>query len=98
MDGGDCKFEQDERGGVPYPTLSFTLELTRKSHYYLLNILGPCVIMMVLVISVFWLPANSGEKVGIFSYDILSCASEVGSPTNHPGSRQRQDTGGLNLT
>ncbi len=24
---------------------------------------------------------------------ILSRASEVGSPTNHPGSRQRQDTG-----
>ncbi len=24
---------------------------------------------------------------------ILSCASEVGSPTNHPGSRQQQDMG-----
>ena len=55
--------EEDERGGVPFPTLSFALKLTRKSHYYVLNIVAPCAIMMVLVISVFWLPADSGEKV-----------------------------------
>ena len=29
----------------------------------------------------------------VVSIRILSCASEVGSPTNHQGSRQRQDKG-----
>ena len=33
------------------------------------------------------------ELISLYVQNILSRASEVGSPTNHPGSRQRQDTG-----
>ena len=45
-------------------------------------------------------PEVTASHAKIISYNycavcriILSCASEMGSPTNHLGSRQRQDTG-----
>ncbi len=36
---------------------------------------------------------HSGVVVDRLLIIVLSHAGEVGSPTNHPGSRQRQDTG-----
>ena len=50
-------------GPVRYPSLTFTVELDRKSGYYMLNIVAPCILLMGLVLCVFWLPPESGEKV-----------------------------------
>ncbi len=49
-----------------------------------------CVLKIFLCQSI--LHFSVSENFGILVY-ILSRASEVGSPTNRPGSRQRQDTG-----
>ena len=49
----------------PFPELIFSLLLTRKPAYYLLNIVCPCALIIVIALMVFWLPPESGEKVSL---------------------------------
>ena len=56
------EFEID---GIRIPAVEFHLALSRKPRYYLFNIVVPCVLLVVLVLLMFWLPVNSGEKTGL---------------------------------
>ncbi|XP_077987416.1 neuronal acetylcholine receptor subunit alpha-7-like [Glandiceps talaboti] len=45
-----------------YTTLTFHIQLKRKSTYYIINIVIPCIVISTLTTVVFILPANTGEK------------------------------------
>ena len=49
----------------PFPDLTVTLKIRRKTLYYLYNIVLPCVMMSVLTLLVFCLPPESGEKIAL---------------------------------
>ncbi|KAI6217111.1 Acetylcholine receptor subunit alpha-type unc-38 [Aphelenchoides fujianensis] len=50
-------------GGGPFVDVTFELGLRRKSLFYTLNLLLPCVSMAALTLLVFSLPSESGEKI-----------------------------------
>ncbi|XP_071845473.1 neuronal acetylcholine receptor subunit alpha-7-like isoform X2 [Apostichopus japonicus] len=47
----------------PYPDVKFYIYLRRRSMYYTVNILIPCVVLSVLSLLSFILPAETGEKL-----------------------------------
>uniref|UniRef100_H0VC51 Neuronal acetylcholine receptor subunit alpha-9 n=1 Tax=Cavia porcellus TaxID=10141 RepID=H0VC51_CAVPO len=49
----------------PYPDVTFTLLLKRRSSFYIVNLLIPCVLISFLAPLSFYLPAASGEKVSL---------------------------------
>jgi nicotinic acetylcholine receptor len=49
----------------PYPDIIFYLTLRRKSLFYTVNVIIPCVGISFLSVLVFHLPSDSGEKVNI---------------------------------
>ncbi|XP_053112439.1 neuronal acetylcholine receptor subunit alpha-9 [Hemicordylus capensis] len=49
----------------PYPDVTFTLILKRKSSFYIFNLLLPCLLISFLAPLGFYLPADSGEKVSL---------------------------------
>jgi hypothetical protein len=52
-------------GPEPYPEVNFVLYLSRKPNYYILNLIVPCLLIILVALAVFWLPAESGEKVSL---------------------------------
>lgn len=48
---------------VPYPDVTFTIILRRRTLYYLFNIIFPCLWLTILSLLGFWLPPDSGEKI-----------------------------------
>ena len=68
-------------------TLVFTLNLTRKSAFYVLFLLLPAVLLSILNMFVFVLPASSGEKIGytiavFLSYALFYTILSETLPTN----------------
>jgi len=51
----------------PYPDIIFYLTLRRKSLFYTVNVIIPCVGITFLSVLVFYLPSDSGEKVSTMS-------------------------------
>ncbi|XP_061818978.1 neuronal acetylcholine receptor subunit alpha-10 [Nerophis lumbriciformis] len=49
----------------PYPDITFTLHLKRRSSFYIFNLLIPCMMISFLAPLGFYLPADSGEKVSL---------------------------------
>ncbi|MGH0159081.1 UNVERIFIED_CONTAM: hypothetical protein FKN15_037166 [Acipenser sinensis] len=49
----------------PYPDITYTLLLKRRSSFYIFNLLIPCVMISFLAPLGFYLPADSGEKVSL---------------------------------
>ncbi|XP_064190990.1 neuronal acetylcholine receptor subunit alpha-9-I isoform X1 [Anguilla rostrata] len=49
----------------PYPDITYTLLLKRRSSFYIFNLLLPCVMISFLAPLSFYLPADSGEKVSL---------------------------------
>ncbi len=49
--------ETDSTGVVLYPAVDFIMYLSRKSHFYIINFLVPCVLIVIVALSSFWLPA-----------------------------------------
>ncbi|MEE6462203.1 hypothetical protein FKM82_001520 [Ascaphus truei] len=49
----------------PYPDVTFTLILKRRSSFYIFNLLIPCLMISFLAPLGFYLPADSGEKVSL---------------------------------
>uniref|UniRef100_UPI00398F5D8A neuronal acetylcholine receptor subunit alpha-9 n=1 Tax=Pristiophorus japonicus TaxID=55135 RepID=UPI00398F5D8A len=49
----------------PYPDVTYTLILKRRSSFYIFNLLIPCVMISFLAPLGFYLPADSGEKVSL---------------------------------
>ena len=52
----------------PYPDVTFTVVMRRRTLYYGLNLLIPCVLISTLALLVFLLPADSGEKISLGKY------------------------------
>jgi nicotinic acetylcholine receptor len=47
----------------PYPDITFNITLRRKTLFYTVNLIIPCVGISCLSVLVFYLPSDSGEKV-----------------------------------
>ncbi|XP_037546598.1 neuronal acetylcholine receptor subunit alpha-7 isoform X1 [Nematolebias whitei] len=56
----------------PYPDVTFTVTMRRRTLYYGLNLLIPCVLISGLAMLVFLLPADSGEKISLGITVLLS--------------------------
>ncbi|GAU97759.1 hypothetical protein RvY_08999-1 [Ramazzottius varieornatus] len=48
----------------PYPDITFNVTIRRKTLFYTVNLIIPCVAISFLTVLVFYLPSASGEKVG----------------------------------
>ena len=70
----------------PYPDIIFYLTLRRKSLFYTVNVIIPCVGISFLSVLVFYLPSDSGEKVYICTIirDCYILLSAVGSCRKRP--------------
>ena len=62
---------ENEKPTVHFSSLVFTLYLTRKSLYYVINLVSPCLMMMALTLAMFWLPPDSGEKVSLGKFYLV---------------------------
>lgn len=47
----------------PYPDITFDIELRRRTLFYTLNLIMPCIAISCLTVLVFYLPSDSGEKI-----------------------------------
>uniref|UniRef100_A0A3P9JR58 Neuronal acetylcholine receptor subunit alpha-7 n=1 Tax=Oryzias latipes TaxID=8090 RepID=A0A3P9JR58_ORYLA len=56
----------------PYPDVTYTVTMRRRTLYYGLNLLIPCVLISGLALLVFLLPADSGEKISLGITVLLS--------------------------
>ncbi|KAF0045433.1 hypothetical protein F2P81_001962 [Scophthalmus maximus] len=56
----------------PYPDVTFVVTLRRRTLFYALNLLLPCVLLSSMTLVVFLLPANSGEKISLGITVLLS--------------------------
>ncbi|KAM9410279.1 neuronal acetylcholine receptor subunit alpha-7-like [Pholidichthys leucotaenia] len=56
----------------PYIDVTFTVVMRRRTLYYSLNLLIPCVLISILALLVFLLPADSGEKISLGITVLLS--------------------------
>merc|ERR1712203_945383 len=56
----------------PYPDIVFSLKLRRKTLFYTVNLIIPCVGISFLSVLVFYLPSDSGEKVSLSISILLS--------------------------
>ena len=50
---------------MPYPDMTFTIVLKRRPYFYLFNLLLPCILVCFVTSLNFFLPADTGEKVGL---------------------------------
>lgn len=51
----------------PYPNLFFNITMRRKTLFYMVNLIIPCLGISGLSVLVFYLPSDSGEKVRVLS-------------------------------
>ncbi|XP_013791042.1 acetylcholine receptor subunit alpha-like, partial [Limulus polyphemus] len=49
----------------PYPDITFNVTMRRKTLFYTVNLIIPCVGISFLTVLVFYLPSDSGEKVSL---------------------------------
>ncbi|XP_018019541.1 acetylcholine receptor subunit beta-like 2 [Hyalella azteca] len=56
----------------PYPDITFYLTMRRKTLFYTVNLIIPCVGISFLTVLVFYLPSDSGEKVALCISILLS--------------------------
>ncbi|UYV76004.1 nAChRa8 [Cordylochernes scorpioides] len=49
----------------PYPDITFNITMRRKTLFYTVNLIIPCVGISFLTVLVFYLPSDSGEKVSL---------------------------------
>ncbi|KAL4228119.1 hypothetical protein ACF0H5_013554 [Mactra antiquata] len=72
----------------PYPDVTFYIKLQRRSRFYLMNLIFPCILMSSLAVLGFVLPPDSGEKVSLEITVLLSLSvfmlivSETMPPTS----------------
>ncbi|XP_066279982.1 neuronal acetylcholine receptor subunit alpha-10-like [Branchiostoma lanceolatum] len=60
--------------GVPYPDVTFTLHLTRRPTFYVINMFLPCALLAFVVAATFYLPPDCGEKISFGVAVLLSLA------------------------
>ncbi|XP_072320784.1 neuronal acetylcholine receptor subunit alpha-7-like [Eucyclogobius newberryi] len=56
----------------PYPDITYTVVMRRRTLFYGLNLLIPCILISTLAMLVFLLPADSGEKISLGITVLLS--------------------------
>ncbi|XP_057694172.1 neuronal acetylcholine receptor subunit alpha-7-like [Corythoichthys intestinalis] len=56
----------------PYYDITFTIVMRRRTLFYALNLLIPCIVISILSLFVFLLPADSGEKISLAITVLLS--------------------------
>uniref|UniRef100_A0A4W3IEF4 Neuronal acetylcholine receptor subunit alpha-7-like n=1 Tax=Callorhinchus milii TaxID=7868 RepID=A0A4W3IEF4_CALMI len=56
----------------PFPDVTFYVTIRRRTLYYALNLLVPCVLLSSMTLLVFLLPADSGEKISLGITVLLS--------------------------
>ncbi|KAJ8378603.1 hypothetical protein AAFF_G00238150 [Aldrovandia affinis] len=56
----------------PYPDVTFIITIRRRTLYYALNLLIPCVLLSSMTLLIFLLPADSGEKISLGITVLLS--------------------------
>ena len=56
----------------PYPFLTYDIVIRRRTMYYILNFLTPCILMSALTILGFCLPVESGERMNVGVTVLLS--------------------------
>lgn len=56
----------------PYPDITFNITLRRKTLFYTVNLIIPCLGISFLSVLVFYLPSDSGEKVSLCISILLS--------------------------
>jgi len=56
----------------PYPDITFYLRLRRKTLFYCVNLIIPCVAIALLTCLTFYLPCDSGEKISLSISILLS--------------------------
>ena len=56
----------------PYPDVTFHITLRRKTLFYTINLIIPCVAISFLTALVFFLPSDSGEKISLCISILLS--------------------------
>ncbi|CAF0792648.1 unnamed protein product [Brachionus calyciflorus] len=56
----------------PYPDITFNLTLRRKTLFYTVNLIVPCVGISFLTVLTFYLPSDSGEKISLCVSILLS--------------------------
>uniref|UniRef100_A0A8D3CLR5 Neuronal acetylcholine receptor subunit alpha-7 n=1 Tax=Scophthalmus maximus TaxID=52904 RepID=A0A8D3CLR5_SCOMX len=56
----------------PYPDVTFVVTIRRRTLYYALNLLIPCVLLSSMTLLIFVLPADSGEKISLGITVLLS--------------------------
>ncbi|XP_071746121.1 neuronal acetylcholine receptor subunit alpha-2 [Lepeophtheirus salmonis] len=68
----------------PFPEITISLRMRRKTLYYMYNIVFPCMMMSTLTVLVFCLPPDSGEKIALgvtvllaFSVFMLAIAEKM---------------------
>lgn len=73
----------------PFPDVTFTIHLRRRTLYYTHNIIVPCVMLSCLTLLVFWMSPDSGEKVTLgltvllaFSVFMLLIAENMPATSN----------------
>ena len=56
----------------PYPDVTFTLHIRRRTLYYTYNVIIPCIMLSILTLLGFWMPPDGGEKVALGLTVLLS--------------------------
>lgn len=56
----------------PYPDITFNITLRRKTLFYTVNLIVPCVGISFLTVLTFYLPSDSGEKISLCVSILLS--------------------------
>ena len=80
----------------PYPDIKFNITIRRKTLFYTVNLILPCVAICSVTLLVFYIPANSGEKItmGITILNSLNIflllVAEINPPTSHSNAVDRQ--------
>lgn len=59
---------------VGYQDITFSIVLTRRPLYYVFNILAPCIVLISMVLFSFYLPPESGERLGLNITVLLALA------------------------
>ena len=57
---------------TPYPDVTFYVNLTRRTKFYLMNIIWPGILIALLATLTFLLPPESGERVGLGITNLLA--------------------------
>ncbi|XP_013415864.1 acetylcholine receptor subunit alpha-like [Lingula anatina] len=56
----------------PYPTITYNITIRRKTLFYTVNLIIPCVAISFLTVLTFYLPSHSGEKITLCISILLS--------------------------